>query len=388
MRARYQGGSVVLDPRTNIWYFRWREADGRRRAFRIGPLSQYPNKTKAQLAAEPARSKINSQAELPPGAMTVSHVCERYIRERMPERYSTRRMYLCNLNNHVLPRWGDLPIASLLRPYDIELWLRQLELSPKTKNNLKSLLSMVIDCAMLWEYLPIGRNPLRGSGARGDRGLLTIRGASKRQKRLGRILSFEEFDRLLQHMPAEPWRTMLLFGFGLGGRFSEIAGLRWSDIDWTGKRSFTFNRSVVLNRVDEVKTSTSGDPLPLNQGLLALLENWNKHTKFHGDEDWIFASPHTAGTTPYSYCAFWKKLSAAATAAGLGHVTSHTMRHTYRTWLDAVGTPVGVIQRLMRHADVRTTMNTYGSALPETMKQANGNVVEMMLRNARTAAVN
>jgi integrase len=74
-------------------------------------------------------------------------------------------------------------------------------------------------------------------------------------------------------------------------------------------------------------------------------------------------------------------------ACGLGHLTSHSMRHTYRTWLDDVGTPIGVIQQLMRHADVRTTMNTYGSALPDTMKQAHGSVVEMMLRSAKTGVI-
>lgn len=173
----------------------------------------------------------------------------------------------------------------------------------------------------------------------------------------------------------------------IGGRFSEIIGLKWSDIDWTAEQSFTFNRSVVLNHVDEVKTSTSGDPLPLNEALLALLEDWRKQTEFKGQGDWIFASPFTAGATPYSYCAFWKKLSAAASAARLGHVTSHSARHSYRTWLDNIGTPIGIIQRLMRHADIRTTMNTYGGALPDSMNQAHGNVVEMMLRSAKTGAV-
>ena len=31
--------------------------------------------------------------------------------------------------------------------------------------------------------------------------------------------------------------------------------------------------------------------------------------------------------------------------------------HSYLMWIDAIGTPVGVQQRLMRHADIRTTMN-------------------------------
>ncbi len=43
------------------------------------------------------------------------------------------------------------------------------------------------------------------------------------------------------------------------------------------------------------------------------------------------------------------------------------MRHTYRSWLDAVGTPIAVQQKLMRHADIRTTMNTYGDIVTDEM---------------------
>jgi len=47
----------------------------------------------------------------------------------------------------------------------------------------------------------------------------------------------------------------------------------------------------------------------------------------------------------------------AAKQAGISHVSSHTFRHMHRTWLDSVGTPVGVQQKLMRHASITTTMN-------------------------------
>ena len=56
------------------------------------------------------------------------------------------------------------------------------------------------------------------------------------------------------------------------------------------------------------------------------------------------------------------------------------MRHTYRSWLDAVGTSIGVQQRLMRHSDVRTTMNVYGDVVTDEMAQANAKVAEMALR--------
>ena len=43
-------------------------------------------------------------------------------------------------------------------------------------------------------------------------------------------------------------------------------------------------------------------------------------------------------------------------------------------WIDAVGTPVGVQQKLMRHADIRTTMNIYGDAATADMREAHGKV--------------
>lgn len=60
------------------------------------------------------------------------------------------------------------------------------------------------------------------------------------------------------------------------------------------------------------------------------------------------------------------------------------MRHTYRSWLDSVGTPVGVQQKLMRHADIRTTMNVYGDAATDEMTEAQSKVVGLALNGART----
>ena len=78
----------------------------------------------------------------------------------------------------------------------------------------------------------------------------------------------------------------------------------------------------------------------------------------------------------------WKTLSEAAKAAGIGHVSSHTFRHTHRTWLDSVGTPVGVQQKLMRHSDIRTTMNLYGDANTDDMRKAHEKVVNIALARA------
>jgi integrase len=58
----------------------------------------------------------------------------------------------------------------------------------------------------------------------------------------------------------------------------------------------------------------------------------------------------------------------------------HTFRHTYRSWLDDTGAPIGVQQKLMRHAGIGTTMDVYGNALMKSKRDANSKVVRMALR--------
>jgi integrase len=57
----------------------------------------------------------------------------------------------------------------------------------------------------------------------------------------------------------------------------------------------------------------------------------------------------------------------------------HTFRHSYRALPDATGAPLGVQQRLMRHADIGTTMNVYGGAYMAEKREAHGKVVQMLL---------
>ena len=64
----------------------------------------------------------------------------------------------------------------------------------------------------------------------------------------------------------------------------------------------------------------------------------------------------------------------------------HTFRHTYRSWLDETGAPMKVQQELMRHASIQTTMNVYGQAMSSSKREANGKVVEMVLKPVAASA--
>src|SRR6267378_4288896 len=83
----------------------------------------------------------------------------------------------------------------------------------------------------------------------------------------------------------------------------------------------------------------------------------------------------------------WWTYKKASLAAGIGHVSTHSMRHTYRSWLDAVGTSVAVQQKLMRHADIRTTMNVYGDVVTDEMAQSHSKVVQLVVNGTEPAQV-
>jgi integrase len=113
--------------------------------------------------------------------------------------------------------------------------------------------------------------------------------------------------------------------------------------------------------------------------MLEALKTWKQITQFSAQGDWIFASPAQLGRLPWSADSVNDAYKKAASAAGIARVSTHSMRHTYRSWLDAVGTPIAVQQKLMRHADIRTTMNTYGDVVTDEMVEACGKVAGLAL---------
>jgi integrase len=289
----------------------------------------------------------------------------------MPKRADTRRAYEVWLNHYVLPQWGGGSLNAVqARP--VELWLGTLALAAKSKAHVRGVLSLLWDYAMWCGEFPTQRNPME---------LVTIRGATKR-KRHPRSLTVEEFRSFAENL-AEPFHTIALLCACLGLRISECLALRWSDVDWL-EGQLRVERGIVCQKVDDVKTTESRRQLPIDACLLEVLKAWKQTTQFSKSEDWIFASPVQLGRLPWSYDQIWRMYQKAAKAANVGGLGTHSLRHTYRSWLDSVGTPVGIQQKLMRHADIRTTMNVYGDATTDEMTEAHSKVVGLALNGAQT----
>jgi integrase len=242
-----------------------------------------------------------------------------------------------------------------------------LALAPKTRVHVRGLLHQLWDYAMFRGDVPVERNPME---------LVRIKGATKR-KLQPRSLTVEEYQKFVAEL-GEPVRTISLVCVCFGLRISECLGLKWSDVDWLGGK-LRVERGIVRQKVDDVKTIYSGRMMSIDAEMLAVLKAWRQATQFAGESDWIFASPAKLGRLPVSYPHVWLSFQDAATKAGIGKLATHTMRHSYRSWLDAAGTPIAVQQKLMRHSDIRTTMNIYGDVVTDEMSQAHSKVVRMAL---------
>ena len=153
--------------------------------------------------------------------------------------------------------------------------------------------------------------------------------------------------------------ALVCVSFGL--RISEALALKWSDVDWLNSK-LSISREHVVQRVGDTKTAYSERPLAIATGVAYRAQSMaTGHRVFWRRCLRVFASPVQLGRLPWSADSVNDAYQKAATAAGIGHVSNHSMRHTYRSWLDVVsGTSVAVQQKLMHDADVRTTMNIYG----------------------------
>jgi integrase len=366
MRAQRRAvGCVRYDKRRGTWNYLFYD-HGKRRSQRIGTKRQYPTKAAAWKAVTP----VESQPQ-PSSAPTVAVLVARYRAEKMPSRFSTRRGYNAWFKNHIVPKWGACEITAV-QPRPVELWLQSLALTPKSRAHIRGMLRILWDFAAWRGDVSMQRNPME---------LVTVKGASKRMSK-PHSMTVEEFQKFIAHL-REPFRTIALMCVCLGLRISECLALRWSDVDWLNG-NLTVERGIVRQHVDDVKTETSQRRMSVDAGLLEILKAWKQITQFSAQGDWIFASPAKIGRLPWSYPHILKLFDKTASDAGIPHVSTHTMRHTHRAWLDSVGTPIAVQQKLMRHASITTTMDHYGDVVTDEMAVASGKVAGLALNRAQT----
>lgn len=403
-RARYQRGTLSPIQRkdgTRAWKYRWREtqADGtrKRRATIIGSVEEYPTESDAQAAADGLRLNINDPTRR--GAnkdITVETLVNHYSEHELPDifhkndpaahvsdddqrkTFSTQHTYDGYLRKWILPRWRSYKLSEV-KAVEVEQWLKRLcfesgePLAKGSKAKIRNIMSALYSHAIRWEWTT--SNPIT-----------SVRQSAKRQK-IPEILTVDELVSLLDAIP-EPFRTAVFLDGASGLRVGELLGLKWEDVDFE-RNVIHIRRSIVKQRIGPPKTEASQKPIPLNAELAKSLRLWKMKTTYNRPNDWVYASPAMNGTQPYwPNSIFRVYIKPAAKQIGLTkRIGWHTFRHTFGTILNANGENPKVIQELLRHANLKVTMDTYVQAVSDEKRKAQSKVVKMLLPGIRKTAV-
>jgi len=160
-------------------------------------------------------------------------------------------------------------------------------------------------------------------------------------RKMPSVLSPEEVARLLEAAPGPKYKAALSAAFAAGLRVSEVVSLKVSDI----------NSKRMLLRIEQGKGRKDRFAM-LSPQLLELLRDWYRIAR---PAVWLF--PGRDPMLPLTTRQFARVVHAAANMAEIKkRVTPHTLRHSFATHLLEQKTDVRLIQVLLGHAKLDTTM--------------------------------
>ncbi len=220
-------------------------------------------------------------------------------------------------------------------------------------------------------------------------------------------LTVEEQEAFINYMSDSDmyrhWLPLFTVFLGTGCRVGEIIGLRWKDCDFEN-RTISINHNLVYRQQDNgncemhittPKTAAGCRTVPmLAEVRKALLQERKKQMKeggstatIDGYTDFVFTNRYGYVHNPQTinraiqriYTAFNEEEAAKAQKEHrkplvIRHFSVHNLRHTFCTRFCENETNIKVIQDIMGHSDISTTMNIYAEATESKKKEAFDNL--------------
>jgi integrase len=169
-------------------------------------------------------------------------------------------------------------------------------------------------------------------------------------KKRPRPIPAESFERLLDKAADPQLRAYLLAGWLGGLRLAEALDLEWEE---TREAAWVdFGRSRIVLPAEYVK-AVEGQWVPLDPALREALESLPRQ----GRKVFRFVSRKTGG--PICSAGMSRRIVSLSRNAGV-KLTIHSLRKGFGCRYASKG-PAQVLQRLMRHSSIKTTMDYYAN---------------------------
>jgi len=117
----------------------------------------------------------------------------------------------------------------------------------------------------------------------------------------------------------------------------------------------------------------------MHSQLAAALMAWRQQCRLKTGDDWVFASRLHNGRRPYWGAAIMRHyIQPAAEKLGIQkRIVWHTFRHTYCMLFRSLGVEFKVMQDLMRHSSLRSTLDVYTQAVGPAKRAAQAAVLSL-----------
>jgi integrase len=274
---------------------------------------------------------------------------------------------------------------------EVEQWLRALKkeahLANPTLDKTRRVMSLVYKHGQRYGLIPRNQesNPMRFVRCKTTSGYEAM------------ILTPEQAYAVVCNL-REPERTLTLLAAGTGLRISECLGLQWHDVNFADGMIHV-RRTWTCGRVGLPKSKASQGPVPLHPLLADFMRLWKQKTTYSQAGDWVFPSTRLNGKQPrVANMLVEDHLRPAAVKAGVlsSHPDSHgglvdddprrfgfhNLRHSLASFLIRIRTDPKTVQTLLRHSDVKLTLQFYTHAVSRDRMVAAGKMLTAILSHA------
>lgn len=325
-----------------------------------------------------------------------------YIETKYELKQSTRTNYKYMYAKYIREEIGGKSIGSFkysdIKKFYIHL-IKELGFKPNSMEIIHTILHPVFQTAVRDGYIRI--NPTDGVMA-------DIKKSHDWEKPKRHALTIPQQERLVAFVSASPvyrhWMPIITVMLGTGARIGEICGLRWTDLDYR-QNIISINHNLIY-RVQEngkmemhittpkTKAGTRIIPMFTEVKKTFLLEYERQRreeglcrAEVDGFTDFIFQTRHGEPIHPHIINRALERIirdankdeTARSEKEGrepilLPHFSCHHLRHTFCTRLCENETNLKVIQEIMGHKNIETTMDVYNEATKEKKMEAFANL--------------
>lgn len=335
------------------WEVRYRDAHGTLHA------RTCRTKTEANQFAREVETDVRRGDWIDPrlGRRTFSQWADEYLATIVHLRAVTRGDYERQLRVHILPAFGDWPVAHI-EPVDVRRFFAELRaqgLAPKTLQKVRLVLRQVLEAA-------------RVSGAVKTNACAGIK-LPRAEAKEPIFLTAEQVE-LLARATRPPYDVLVRFAAATGLRPSELCGLRVGRLNLVkGEVEVAEALTVVKGRVEVGPTkSSTRRTVQLTRALTEqvaahLAERAAVNGRPLRPDEFVFVAPEGG---PLRRDLLHKRIFRRAVLdAGLPPALRlHDLRHTCASLLIALGAHPKVIQEWLGHASITVTMDVYGHLFP------------------------